>query len=376
MTDTRDVWRITRSGSLDWLRLEREPLARPSPGQVRVGVRAVGLNLADVFACLGMYSAAPAAPFVPGLEVAGVVEAVPEAPAAPGSPGGGGDAIGGGDNTATRTSAARVPNLRVGERVIALTRFGGYATALNADAHYVRRLPDRWSFAEGAAFPVQAITAWYALHGLARIQPGESALVHSGAGGVGLNALALLRQAGCPVITTVGSEAKRAFLVAHAHLTPEQVIVRSRRRFGGQLDAALHTLGLGGFDVVLDAIAGPYFLPAYKRLRAEGRIVIFGASDMMPGGRRASRLRLLPRYLRRPRLDPMRMISSNRSVAGFNLIYLWDRLDRLAALYDQVAAALPDPPLVGRTYPFAEAMAALRWMKSGDSVGKVVLDVA
>ena len=69
------------------------------------------------------------------------------------------------------------------------------------------------------------------------------------------------------------------------------------------------------------------------------------------------------------------MMSSNRSVAGFNLIWLWDRIDRLAALYDGVAAALPDPPLVGRTVPFAEAPAALRWMKSGQSVGKVVLDV-
>ena len=80
------------------------------------------------------------------------------------------------------------------------------------DTRYVRRLPDRWSFAEGAAFPVQAITAWYALHTLARFQPGESVLVHSGAGGVGLNALGLLRPGGGPVVATVGSEAKRGFL--------------------------------------------------------------------------------------------------------------------------------------------------------------------
>ena len=81
MTETRDVWRVTRAGSLDWLRLEREPIAPPSPGRVRVQVRAAGLNLADVFACFGTSTrpGRPAGPFVPGLEVAGVVEAVGEA---------------------------------------------------------------------------------------------------------------------------------------------------------------------------------------------------------------------------------------------------------------------------------------------------------
>ena len=272
MTETRDVWRVTRAGSLDWLRLEREPIAPPSPGRVRVQVRAAGLNLADVFACFGMYSATPAGPFVPGLEVAGVVEAVGEA-----------------------ADGAAGPAFRQGDRVVALTRFGGYATALNVDTRYVRRLPDRWSFAEGAAFPVQAITAWYALHTLARFQPGESVLVHSGAGGVGLNALGLLRPGGGPVVATVGSEAKRGFLVERTGLSPTQVIVRDRQRFGGQLDDAIAALGVDGFDIVLDGIAGPYFMPAYKRLRPEGRMVVFGASDMMPAGRRAYRLSLLPR---------------------------------------------------------------------------------
>jgi alcohol dehydrogenase len=352
MTDTREVWKVARTGSLGGLCKERERLPAPGPGQVRIATRAIGLNLADVFACLGLYSATPSGPFVPGLELAGVVEAVGDA-----SPDG------------------SAPAFRPGDRVSVLTRFGAYATSVNADAHYVRRLPDTWSFTEGAAFPVQAITAWYALHDLARIQPGEAVLVHSGAGGVGLNALALLRACGGRAVATIGSEAKRALLVEHGHLTTEQIIARDRHRFGEQLDATLKALGLDGLDIVLDGIAGPYFLPAYKRLRPEGRMVIFGASDMMPAGRRTSRLRLLPRYLRRPRLDPMRMISSNRSVAAFNLIWLWDRVDRLGALYDRVSAALPDPPLVGRTYPFADAPAALQWMKTGESVGKLVLEV-
>ena len=115
--DFRAVWRMPKAGSLDALRLEREELAPPGPGEVRIAVRAVGLNMADVFACLGLYSATPAGAFVPGLEVAGVVESVgPEVVGAAGRP----DAP-----------------LRPGDRVLALTRFGAYVTALDADARYV-----------------------------------------------------------------------------------------------------------------------------------------------------------------------------------------------------------------------------------------------
>jgi alcohol dehydrogenase len=270
----------------------------------------------------------------------------------------------------------RGQNWRPGDRIIALTRFGGFSTALNADARYLRPLPDGWSFAEGAAFAVQALTAWYALHTLARVQPSDVVLVHSGAGGVGLNALALIDAFSARAVATVGSESKRGLLTERAGLAPDRIIVRDRRRFANQLDEALRALGAAGFDIVLDGIAGPFFLPAFKRLQPEGRMVIFGASDMMPAGRRTSRLRLLPRYLRRPRLDPMRMMSSNRSVMAFNLIWLWDRVDRLTALYEPMATVLRTPPLVGRAFPFGEAPAALRWMKTGDSVGKIVLEVA
>jgi alcohol dehydrogenase len=356
MTDvTRDCWRVGRTGSLDDVRLERDTLPPPGPGEVRIAVRAAGLNLADVFACLGLYSATPPVPFTPGLEAAGVVEAV----GAPDGPAG-----------------ADVRAWRPGDRVIALTRFGGYATALNVDGRYLRPLPDGWSFAEGAAFAVQALTAWYALHTLARVGPGDVVLVHSGAGGVGLNALALVDACSARAVATVGSESKRGLLTDRARLGPEQIVVRDRRRFPTQLDDALRALGAPGFDIVLDGIAGPYFMPAFERLQPEGRMVIFGASDMMPAGRRTSRLRLLPRYLRRPRIDPMRMMSSNRSVMAFNLIWLWDRVDRLAGLYEPMAAVLRDPPLVGRTFPFNEAPRALRWMKSGESVGKIVLEMA
>jgi len=343
----RQVWRIDKAGSLDRLKSEQDELPGPGPGQVRVAIAAVGLNFADVFACLGLYSATPPGPFVPGLECAGVVEA----------------------------AGTGVTGLVPGSAVVGLTRFGAYATHLNVDAKYLRSLPDGWTLADGAAYPVQAITAWYAIRDLGACKAGDAVLVHSAAGGVGLNALAILTALGARVVATVGGEAKMPFLMTHAGLRAEQIIVRDRRRFGAQLDEALQANGLDGFDLVLDAVAGPFFEPAYRRLRPAGRLVIYGAADLMPQGTRPNWLRLASRYLRRPHVDPVQMISDNRSVMGFNLIWLWDRADRLGSTYDELAAMIRRPPHIGKRFAFADAPAAMRYLQRGGSVGKVVLEI-
>ena len=342
----RDVWRIHRAGSLDRLKKETEELGFPPPGHARVAVGAVGLNFADLAACLGLYSATPRGAFVPGLEFAGTVDAV-------------GEGV---------TSAAR------GDRVIGLTRFGGYATHINADARYLHPLPAGWDFADGAALPVQAITAWYAISDLGACKPGHTVLVQSAAGGVGLNALAILHGLGARVVATVGHESKVPFLVEHAALARPQVIVRDRRTFGQQLDEALRANALDGFDLVLDAVAGPFFEPAYRRMRPAGRLVIYGAADLMPAGRRTNWLKLAVRYVARPRIDPINMVSANRSVMGFNLIWLWSQAERLPEAYAGLARYIRRPPHIGRRFPFAEAPAAMRHLQGGASVGKVVLE--
>jgi len=345
MTDRR-IWKIGRAGSLDRLSLERDSAAPPGPGQATVRVEAVGLNFADIFACMGLYSATPAGAFIPGLEFAGVIEAL-------------------GPDTAP---------WREGDRVIGLTRFGAYATAVTVETRYLYRLPSGWSAADGAAFPVQALTAWYAIDQLGACRPGDAVLVHSAAGGVGLNALTLLRARQARVIATIGHESKRAVLAAQG-LEPRQIIVRDRARFGEQLDEALAANGLDGFHLVLDAIGGPYFKPAYRRLRPAGRLVIYGSADLTPAAARPNWLRLGLQYLRRPRIDPLAMISHNTSVMGFNLIWLWDQADRLASAYAVLARDITAPPRIGRRFPFEDAPAALRFLQSGQSVGKVVLEV-
>jgi alcohol dehydrogenase len=345
----RDVWYMPRAGSLDRLVRRTERLPDPGPGEARLSVRAIGLNFADLFACLGLYSATPKAAFIPGLELAGVVETV---------------------GAATRPSL-----VRPGDRVVGLTRFGAYATSVNLDLRYLWPIPTDWSFTEAAAYPVQALTAWYGLIELGALTSGASVLVQSAAGGVGLNALRILAAHDARSVATVGRSEKRDFLVQHFGLAPEQVIVRDRRGFGPQLDRAVAALGLDGFDLVFDALAGPYFRPAYERLRATGRYILYGAADLMPPRARPNYLRLTLRYLGRPRLDPLRMMTDNKSVMAFNLIWLWDQMDRLARAYDRVVTVLPRPPVVGRRFGFSDAPTALRFLQSGESIGKVVLEV-
>jgi alcohol dehydrogenase len=350
MPELRQAWWMPRAGSLARLALREEAAPEPGPGEVRVRVAAVGLNFADVFAALGLYSATPRGAFVPGLECAGTVEAA-------GAP-----------------AAGRVVP-RPGERVVAVTRFGGYATRVCVDARQVHPLPEGWSFAEGAAWPVQALTAWYALFPLAGTERGDVVLVHSAAGGVGLHALDLAASAGARVVATVGREAKREFLVAERGLAPEAVVVRDRGRFGAQLDAALAALGAPGLDAVLDAVMGPFFRPALERLRPEGRHVVFGAADLMPAGARPGWLRLGSRWLRRPRVDPLALVAANRGVVGFNLIWMWEAIDRLPAAFAELARLGRRRPLVGVRLPFARAPEAVRLLQGGATVGKVVLEV-
>jgi len=351
MSTLRRVWRLERAGSLERLKLQVESLPEPAPGAARVRVEAIGVNFADIFACLGLYSATPAGAFVPGLEVAGVIDAF-------------------GPGTEAQT------DFRVGDRVVGLTRFGGYATSVNVGIEYLHRIPDRWSAAQAAAWPVQGLTAWYALLPLGALEAGKIVLVQSAAGGVGLQALEMIEACRARVVAVVGNDDKRRFLIEQRAIDPALVLVRDPRRFGAQLDDALRAAAVDGFDCVLDAVLGGSFRPAFDRLRPQGRYVLFGAAEFMPHSSRPNYLALAWRYLRRPRLDPLAMISANRGVLGFNLIWLWEHAERLRSAYLELERLLRRPPHVGALLPFDRAPEALRLLQSGATVGKVVLEAS
>merc|ERR1719443_2854404 len=327
------------------MRLEGAPgwgAAGPPPaGALRVRVMAVGLNFADVFAGLGLYSATPKGDFVPGLEFSGVVEEVGEEGGTPGDGAEGASLFATDEARAVAIDAAR--GIPVGTRVMGVLRFGAYASRVDVAAHQVRRVPLGWSLAEGC----------------------------------GLLALAICSKLGVRVVGTVGSEAKvEAILSRFPELDRGQIIVRERDRFGEQLDAALGVVEAKAFDIVLDAIQGDFFWPAFERIRPGGRHVCYGAADLTPSGDRLGPLgfgALGWKYLRRPRVDPMDMMQRNVALMCFNLIWMFGEVDQLSRDIGELLALDLDPPRVGMEIPFEEAPRALRLFQSGRTTGKVVL---
>ncbi|GMG87977.1 zinc-binding dehydrogenase [Biformimicrobium ophioploci] len=340
MQESRRVWRTQKAGAIHNLKLVEEKLAPLEAEKIRISVASVGLNFADIFALTGLYSATPDGSFVPGLEFSGTVSAI-------------------GDSANT--------DLKVGDRVYGCIRFGGYADTVDVLPQHCRRLPDGWRFAEGAAFPVQSLTAYYALTDLGAVKPGQLVLVQSAAGGVGLQAMRMLREMGAVPIGTVSSESKKAFLQG---LGFEEVIVRDRD-FASQLKAQL---GGRPMHAVLDGIGGAVQKASFDALAPTGRLVVFGAAEFTPGDK-PSWLKAAWLYLKRPRYDVMGMISDNKSVLAFNLIWLWQEQALFDSLLEGCAGMGLPAPHVGHEFPFEQAHEAIECLRSGGSVGKVVLNL-
>ena len=261
----------------------------------------------------------------------------------------------------------------VGDQVMGVTRFGAFASCVAVSPAELLPLPAGWSLEQGAAWPVQALTAWYGLRCLGDLQAGQRVLIHSVAGGVGLHALAIAERLEATVVGTVGSAAKADFLRETGRLDAGSILVRQSPRHLHRQLAALP--GTPGFDVVLDSLGGRWFQPAYAALRPGGRQVVFGAATMTPRGHRPNWLRLAWQYLSRPRVDPLAMIAANRAVMGFNLIWLWDRIEGLAPMAGDILALGLPPPCIGERHAFAELPAALRRFQSGRTVGKLIVTV-
>lgn len=334
----RFVHRVSKSGSLNHLHLEEESIATPGEGEVLIEVEAVGLNFADIFAIKGLYSATPQGSFVPGLEYAGTVLAT------------------GGSVTA----------LKEGDRVMGVTRFGGYATHLVIDSRYVVPLPEGWTMEEGAAFPVQALTAYYALFELGDLQADKTVLIHSAAGGVGILAGRMARHAGAYTIGTVGSDSKVDLLKKEGY---QGIIVRDSD-FAGKLQ---HELDGRSLDVVLECIGGRIFKKSLEALAPMGRLVTYGSASFATHGSRPNYLRLLVKYLFRPKVDPMKLPTSNKSVMGFNLIWLYEKAGLMHELMERIGQMDIGKPHVGQVFEFPDLPDAVRALQSGKTVGKVIV---
>jgi len=336
----RQVW-ITRVGPPEVLELREAPDPLPKPGEVQIRVRAVGVNFADIMARLGLYPDAPKLPAVVGYEVAGDVAAV-------------------GDG------ASRA----IGEKVFAITRFGGYSDVICVPAAQAIPLPEGMTYAEGAAIPVNYLTAYQMLVQMGSVKAGERVLVHSAAGGVGLASIDLCRIYGAEIFGTA-SASKHAMLRERG---VSQVIDYNAQDY--ETEVKRLTAGRG-VHIVLDAMGGEHWKKGYRCLAPTGRLVMFGLSNAATGKTR-SIWSLLKTLLRTPLFSfpPPRLINDNKALLGVNLGHMWDETELLTAWLVQLLAWYRDGkihPTVGASFPLAEAPAAHHYIQDRKNVGKVVL---
>ena len=256
-------------GGPDSLKLMEVPTPEPGPGQIRIAVKAAGVNFPDTLIIRDMYQFRPPRPFAPGGEVAGVI-----------------DALGDG-----------VSAFAKGDRVLAMTLQGGYATDLIVDAKAAVKIPDAMPFDEAAGFLMTYGTSHYALKDRAHLKSGDSLFILGAAGGVGAAAIEIGKAMGAKVIAGVSSPEKAAFArelgADDFVIYPKDIDKDGQKNLSNQIKAAAAKLtGGDGVDVVYDAVGGDYAEPAVRALAWEGRFLVVGFPAGIP--------RLFSRVLRVP----------------------------------------------------------------------------
>jgi NADPH:quinone reductase-like Zn-dependent oxidoreductase len=337
----RQIW-ITKAGAPEVLVVREAPDPQPRPGEVRIRVAASGVNFADIMGRMGIYPDLPPIPVVPGYEVGGHVDAVGEG----------------------------VDAGWVGREVFALTRFGGYADVVCVPQAQVFVRPAGMSAADGAAIPVNYFTAWQLVVAMGALKQGETILIHSVGGGVGIAAIQLARHIGARIIGTA-SAAKHAQLRALGvdHLIDyrtEDFEARAREITGGR-----------GVELILDAVGGDSLKKGYRLLAPTGRLGMFGVSAAATQKTR-SVFAMLSTLASTPWLqfNPLALMNANKGVFGVNLGHMWGDVDRIRGWADRLLALWSEgaiKPKIAFSFTFDEAPLAHHYIQDRKNIGKVIL---
>jgi NADPH:quinone reductase-like Zn-dependent oxidoreductase len=337
----RQIW-ISKSGPPEVLVVKEAPDPQPAASEMRIRVEASGVNFADVMGRLGLYPDLPRIPVVPGYEVAGRV-----------------DAVGGGVDAGW-----------VRRDVFASTRFGGYTDVVCAPQAQVFARPSDMSAEQGAAIPVNYLTAWQLVVAMGGLKAGETVLIHSAGGGVGIAATQIAKHIGAKVIGTA-SAGKHAELSALGvdHLIDyrnEDFEARARQITGGR-----------GVELILDAVGGDSLKKGYRLLAPTGRLGIFGASSAATN-KAGGYLGMASMLANTPwvQFNPISLMSANKGVFGVNVGHMWGETDRLHGWMDELIGLWERgaiKPKIARVFKFEEAPAAHHFIQDRKNVGKVLL---
>jgi NADPH2:quinone reductase len=315
---------IDKLGGPEVMKIAEVPKPEVKPGTVLIKVRAAGINFADTLFRQGQYVIQPQLPDTPGLEAAGEIEAV----------------------------GAGVINFRPGQRVAALGS-KMYAEYALAPATQVIPIPDSLSFENAAAVPVQVLTAWHMLHTAHHTSPGQTVLVHSAAGGVGIVAVQIAKAAGARVIGTVSSDSKAALAKEYG---ADDVINYSTKDFSVE---ANRITGGRGVDLILDAVGATTLDKGFTCLAPFGHLILYGRASGPPEA-----------------INPFRLFDKSVKVSGFTLYTVAAVPEAMRRGIEESFKLIAQGKvklLVGKSFPLADAAEAHRFMESRQSTGKLVL---
>ena len=337
---------LTGHGGPEVLQVQERPDPPVGPGEVRIDVKAAGINFADTMARVGLYPEAPKPPCVVGYEVSGDVESV-------------------GDG---------VESVKGGDKVMAGTRFGGQASMVTVPESQVFPLPDGFSYEQGAAFPVNYSTSYVALVMMGGLREGDRVLIHAAAGGVGISATQIARSRGAEIFGTASAskhDAIREQGVQHAIDYRNQDFEREIRRItDGE-----------GVDVIMDATGPTNFRKDYRLLREGGRLIMYGLSEASTGTGRDMKklftsLARMP-FATVPWWKSLQLMSENKGIFGLNMLAWQDRegLDRVLEAFNKEldAGTISIDPVVAEAFPFERAGDAHTFIAERRNIGKVVL---
>jgi NADPH:quinone reductase-like Zn-dependent oxidoreductase len=336
---------ITRHGGCEVLEVQERPDPPVGPGEVRVAVKAAGINFADTLARTGLYPDAPKVPCVVGYEFAGEIESVGEG----------------------------VEGRKVGERVFGGTRFNGQAELVTVRSDMAFPLPKGLSFEEGAAFPVNYATAQAGLVVMGGLDAGERVLIHAAAGGVGMSAIQIANIHGAEVFGTASAS-------KHDAIREQGVDHPIDYRKQDFAEEVMRITEGEGVDVILDALGPTSFRKDYRILRQGGRLIMYGASELQTGETRdllaTARTVMKAPLSTMPWWKSLSMINENKGVFGLNMLHWWDREGNLDRVLEPLLSYLQEGrlrPVVAEAFPFDRAPDAHRFIAERRNIGKVVL---
>ncbi|KAM3625440.1 uncharacterized protein V6R79_012071 [Siganus canaliculatus] len=330
-------------GGLNKLRVTKKIMPELQDGEVKIRVKACGLNFLDLMVRQGTIDNPPKPPLVPGFECSGIVESVSE-------------------NTA---------GFEIGDRVMAFVNYNAWAEVVCTPAEFVYKMPDDMTFAEAAAFALNFVAAYMMLFEVANLREGMSVLVHSAGGAVG--------QAVAQLCSTVPNVTVFGIASCFKHAAIRESVTHLFDRNVDYMQE-VKKISPEGVDIVLDCLSGENTGKGLTLLKPLGTYILYGASNMVTGETK-SFFSFAKSWWQVEKVNPIKLYEENKVVAGFSLLNLLFKngksslvksvMDKLLCLYEQKKIK----PVVDSLWALEEVKEAMQRVHDRGNIGKLILDV-